>query len=342
MNDALFKPLSDFEEQEAEWLIEPIAPKGSVVVEGGDGGSGKTTLTCNIIAAISSGKRSALDPENVEREPGVVMYFAAEDSISKKLKKKLRIAGANMDNIILPDFANDKGGELQEYKFGTNALANIIYKYKPVLCVFDPLQAFLPPEVNMGSRNQMRNCLAPLAAIGEKTGTTFFIICHTNKRENAYGRNRLADSADLWDIARSVLIVGISVDGTRYISQEKNNYGEFAITKLFTIDDPGVIHIVGETNKRDRDFMQDSNRDKLITTRQDCRAWIKQELQSQPDYTMLSADLQNKAIEAGYSRKTFERAKTEMGKNGTKEIRNFTPGGNDGKWYTQLRPVMPE
>lgn len=30
------------------------------------------------------------------------------------------------------------------------------------------------------------------------------VICHTNKRKGAFGRDRIADSADLWDIARSV------------------------------------------------------------------------------------------------------------------------------------------
>ena len=341
MTNDLFKPLSEFEEQEPSWLIEDYVPTGAPTDIAGDGGVGKTTLICNIIGAASSGKPSALDPGGTHREPGTVMYFAAEDSIRKKLKRKLRIAGANMDNVILPDFANDRNGELQAYKFGTDALAQVIYRYKPVLCVFDPLQAFLPPEVNMGSRNQMRNCLAPLVAIGEKTGTAFIIVSHTNKRENAYGRNRLADSADLWDIARSVLIVGTTVDGTRYISQEKNNYGELATTKLFTIEDPGIIRIVGESNKHDRDFMQESAKDRQITTKQDCKDWIRAELKNHRDFVMPSEELQNKAAEAGYSKKTFQRAKAELGKNGSCEIRNFTDGGNSGKWYTQLRPVIP-
>lgn len=56
---------------------------------------------------------------------------------------------------------------------------------------------------------------------GEKYGTTFIIIVHTNKQVGLWGRKRIADSADIWDIARSVLIAGEANDGLRYISQEK-------------------------------------------------------------------------------------------------------------------------
>lgn len=60
----------------------------------------------------------------------------------------------------------------------------------------------------MGDRNAMRQCLEPLIGYGDKYGTTFLIIEHTNKQSGVYGRRRIADSADIWDISRSVLIVG--------------------------------------------------------------------------------------------------------------------------------------
>lgn len=81
----------------------------------------------------------------------------------------------------------------------------------------------------------MRNCLNPLIGLGEEYGTTFLIVVHTNKRQGVYGRNRIADSADVWDIARSVLITGAAKDNMRYLSHEKSNYGEPGRTVLYTI-----------------------------------------------------------------------------------------------------------
>lgn len=38
-----------------------------------------------------------------------------------------------------------------------------------------------------------------------------------------WGRKRIADSSDIWDIARSVLIAGEAGNNLRYLSQEKCN-----------------------------------------------------------------------------------------------------------------------
>ncbi len=87
----------------------------------------------------------------------------------------------------------------------------------------------------------MRDCMALSLAWGEECGTTFLIICHTNKRKGAYGRDRIADSADLWDVCRSVMMAGYTEEqGVRYLSNEKNNYEQLhGETILFTIDGDG-------------------------------------------------------------------------------------------------------
>ena len=107
-----------------------------------------------------------------------MLFLATEDSISKKLRKKLRKLGANLDNIFAPDPSLDVNGELRNLKFGSPALSGIIKKLKsPALCILDPVQGYVPADINMGSRNAMRDCLAPLAALGEETCCTFLVVC---------------------------------------------------------------------------------------------------------------------------------------------------------------------
>ena len=36
----------------------------------------------------------------------------------------------------------------------------------------------------------------------------FLIIEHANKQSGVWGRKRIADSADIWDISRSVIMAG--------------------------------------------------------------------------------------------------------------------------------------
>lgn len=164
---ALFKTLEDFPEEEAEWLIPGWIPAGQISVIAADGGIGKTTLWCHIIAALSNGSACILDPPGFTREPMRITFLTTEDSVRKKLRKKLRLAGADMKNIITPDFAGDRSGLLHKLKFGSQEMDKVLRHFHPALCIFDPVQGFTPPKVNMGSRNEMRDCMAPLIAIGE-------------------------------------------------------------------------------------------------------------------------------------------------------------------------------
>ena len=336
-----FKTLDTFDEEEATWLVPGWIPEGQITLMAADGGIGKTTLWCNLIAAISSGRRCILDPPDHTRTAQKVAFLTTEDSVRKKLKKKLRLAGANMSNVITPDFLADKDGVLRGLKFGTNEMERFIKHFRPSLCVFDPVQGFVPPDINMGSRNAMRDCMAPLISLGEETGTTFIVVCHTNKRKGAFGRDRIADSADLWDVSRSVMMAGYTEDqGIRYLSNEKNNYAELQETLLFTIDSDGQARAEGTSWKRDREYTQESAANVSAPKREDCKDWVLHEL-DEAGGAMPSKDMDDKATLAGYSFRTLRRAKEDLKKTG--EIKYFqTGGGKEKTWHIQKASVFTE
>lgn len=248
-------------EEEPEWLVRGHIPKYQVTAIVGDGGAGKTGTWCAIVAAVSSGKRPFLlgDPSGInliEGEPQKVLFFSAEDSYKYTLRRKLRKNGANLKNIKTIDVADER---FQNIKFDNPFLEQLIDKHRPALVVFDPVQAFVPPNIRMGERNAMRACLAPLIGYGEKYGCTFLIIVHTNKMSGVWGRKRMADSSDMWDLSRCVEMIGETGEpGIRYISQEKSNYGLLKPTVLFSIEDE-VIKYRGMSDKKDRDFVTDAN-----------------------------------------------------------------------------------
>lgn len=253
----IFQPIKEFEEVEPEWLIPKWIPKEQITVFASEGGVGKTSIVCNVAAAISSGGQCVLDQEDTEREPGRVLLMTTEDSISKKLRKQLRLAGANMENILAPSPKKDKEHAALKIKFGSPELEAMIRHFKPTLCIFDPIQGYIPPNVNMISRNAMRDCLAPLIPLGEETGCTFILVCHSNKKRGAFGRERISDSSDLWDIARSVMMAGYTDPHDkkiRYVSNEKNSYAETMQTILFSVGEDRQITFEGFSDKSDYDF----------------------------------------------------------------------------------------
>lgn len=305
-----FKPISEFEEQEAEWLVPGWLPVGQITLFSADGGTGKTSTACNIMANLSAGTPCILDPPGYERTPQKILLMTTEDSISKKIKRKLRLAGANEKNIIALDVSADKSGALRGVKFGSKAMSDVIRHCNPALCVFDPVQGFIPPEVNMGSRNAMRDCMAPLVGLGEDIKVASLVISHTNKRKGAYGRDRISDSADLWDIARSVIMSGYTDEqGIRYLSNEKNNYAQLQDTLLFSIDNEGQVKAEGSTWKRDREFMQEAATARNGPKREDCKDFILRTLEEFGG-SIKAKELEQKAGADGYSSRTLRRAKT--------------------------------
>ena len=337
---SLFKSLEDFPEEEAKWLIPGWIPAGQISVIAADGGIGKTTLWCHLIAALSNGITCILDPPGYNREPMKIMFLTTEDSVRKKLRKKLRLAGANMKNIITPDFVGDRSGMLHKLKFGSEELERVLRHFRPALCVFDPIQGFTPPHVNMGSRNEMRDCTAQLITIGEDINTTALIVCHTNKRKGASGRDRIADSADIWDIARSVLMAGFTEEqGIRYLSNEKINYAQLQETILFSIDSNEQIHKEGTSWRRDREYVMGAEQARSSPVREDCKAFIIKTLH-EAGGAMSTADLDKLATAAGYSFTAVKRAKQDLKKGGS--VKYFHTGGNAARvWHIQAL-VEPE
>lgn len=337
---ALFKTLEDFPEEDAEWLIPGWIPAGQISVIAADGGIGKTTLWCHIIAALSNGSTCILDPPGYTREPMRITFLTTEDSVRKKLRKKLRLAGADMKNIITPDFAGDRSGLLHKLKFGSQEMDKVLRHFHPALCIFDPVQGFTPPKVNMGSRNEMRDCMAPLIAIGEDINTTALIVCHANKRKGAYGRDRIADSADIWDIARSVLMAGFTEDqGIRYLSNEKNNYAPLQETILFSIDSDEQVHKKGTSWRRDREYVLGAEHSKSSPMREDCKAFLMKVIQ-EAGGAMPTADLEGKAKLAGYSFTAVRKAKQDLKKDGA--VKYFQTGSPKEKMWNIQALVEPE
>lgn len=301
--------MADAKEKEAEWHVPEYIPKRSITLTCGDGGSGKTTVLCGIAAGTSAGKKIFFDstPEEfVKYEPQKVLFLSSEDSIEYTLRARLRKAGANLDNIFSVSLQDESFGAI---KFNSLALERLIAEVRPGLVIFDPIQSFIPPEMQMGQRNAMRNCLNPLIGWGEKYGCTFIIVVHTNKKQSVFGRNRVADSADIWDIARSVLIVGQTQDGKRYLSHEKSNYGEPGATAIFDIED-GVAIFEEYSDKKDKDFVQERDFDtRQAPQRADAERFICDFLRSGKKPT---AELDEAAKAAGISNATLRRAKEQL------------------------------
>lgn len=322
-------------EKAAEWLITDYLPAYQITTLAGDGGAGKTTVWCAIAAAVSSGNPSflvedMLPPEFAQCEPRKVMFFSAEDSFEYTLKRRLRLNGAKLENIMSIDVADER---FKDIKFGSPFLESLIAKYRPDLIIFDPIQAFVPPDIRMGDRNAMRANLSPLIGYGERYSATSLIVVHANKQSAVWGRKRIADSADIWDISRSVIMAGETNEkGVRYLSHEKCNYSMTGETVLYSIEGEKVV-FKGYTQKKDKDFITEVD----YTTRQapqreEAKDFIIDFLK---DGEQEVCDLDEMAKVQGFSKGTLTRAKADLKKEGRIKYRS-TGQGNYKKHYVSI------
>ena len=335
--------LADVPMQSVAWLVPQLLPLGEVSLLGADGGTGKGIWQAQLIAYVTAGKTSGFFPLPPQ-QTGKVLLLAGEDDPGKVLKARLLAAGADMNRVLVLTADDYFGKTGQPLTLKDQALADFAAKAGPLLLIVDPLQSFLPSDVEMASRNQMRSALLPLRAIAAKQGCAVLIVMHSNKKQGVSDRKRLADSSDIWDMARSVLMMGRSnSDGKIYLSHEKSSYSRPQQTVLLHIEDVELDGVRtaqavfdGYTDKKDADFIKEP-RVRQAQTKEDTRDAILNVLAESRLGSMASPQLKSEVMrEIGCSEGTYNRAYGELVKSGkvTKHIIRQRDGRN--KWYSSL------
>ena len=329
--------VTDVERKQVEWLIPGYMPRRQITTIAGDGGTGKTTLECNITAAVTTGKHSILTADSMPKdwtgEPGKVLFLTGEDSFEYVLAEKLDKDGADLSKVFTVDIADPSFSDI---KFNSDVLQDLIIESNPALVIFDPIQSFVPPDIQMGWRNAMRQCLSPLVGIGKEYGPSFLIVCHTNKQKGSYGRKRLADSADIWDISRSVLIAGDTGEGgIKYLSHEKCNYGPLQQTLLYSLDGQRPI-FKGRSDLKDRDYTKEERAPQPSPARDEAKELIVDLLQ-ETGGQMKSAELLDAIKSMGISERTYKRARSELTKDKIIKSHRIGFGENGVNWVSLIQ-----
>lgn len=335
--------MGDVQTQAVQWLVPGLLPLGEISLLGADGGTGKGIWQAQLIAYVTTGKTSGFFPVPPPKT-GNVLVLTGEDDPGKVLKARYMAAGADVSKVFVlsSDEYFDRAGTILTLKDA--ALAEYAAKHDPALLVIDPLQSFLPADVEMSSRNQMRSALMPLRSISKRQNCAALISMHSNKKQGVSGRARLADSSDIWDIARSVLMMGRSKnDGKTYLSHEKSSYCAPQQTVLLHIEDTAVEGIPtaravfdGYTDKKDADFIEEK-RFRTAQTRDNTAAAILNTLAECRLGSMASNELRSAVTrETGCSQGTYNRAYGALVKSG--EIEKFQLNQKDGirGWFSRL------
>lgn len=341
--------LSQIQTAAVEWLIPGLFPRGELSVLGADGGTGKGLWQAQLIAHATTARESDFFPGSISK-PCRALIFSGEDDPAKVLRPRLLAAGADVEKVFVEtsDGFFRKNGCL--LSIDSELMAEIIRNTAPDLVIVDPYQAFLPMDVKMAERNQMRGATTPLRAVLRETNSAGLLVAHSNKKGSVAGRQRLADSADLWDASRCVVMMGRD-RGTKqvYVSNEKNSYAPECRTTLFTIEGATVEGVKtavavyqGTTDKKDYDFIMDKPT-RPAASKDEAKEAILSILTESQTGSMESDKLRLAVREdIGCSDTTFRRARDDLKADGNIEIKQIRLKDGVNKWYVVYRGAVNE
>lgn len=294
--------MSEVESKEISWLWYPFIPYGKLTIIQGDPGDGKTTLVLNIAAALSKGE--GLDEDMKPAEPLRIIYQTAEDGLADTVKPRLEKAEADCSNIFVIDETDASLSMLDE------RIEKAIVEKKAKLLILDPIQAYLGGKMDMNRANEARDMTKHLGQVAERTGCAIVLIGHMNKNSGGKVAYRGMGSIDFFAVARSVLLVGRvkGQENRRAMVQIKNNLAERGHGKSFLLTE-GIFQWQG-----DYDITEEELTGGFVskTSKQENAKELLRSL-SVITKEIPTSEIREKAIERGFSWRTMELVKKELG-----------------------------
>ncbi len=323
--------LSEVEPERVEWLWWPRIPLGKITVLDGDPGNGKSALSTDLAARLSTGRTF---PDGQECEAGGVVVMNAEDGLADTIRPRLDAAGGDPSRVLslatIP--VGEDGDERhlsipEDIPIMEEAIASIGAK----LLVIDPLMAFLSMNASSHKDQDVRRALAPLARMAERTGAAVLLVRHLNKAQGGSALYRGGGSIGIIGAARSGLLVGQHPEdeGLRVLAGQKSNLAPMPDSLAYRVveapNGAARIEYRGVTEVNANAVLHTPADPEERSATGEAMAFLRTELEDGP---MAATAVQERAAKAHISTSTLKRAKTNLGVKSVKE--------SDGSWTWHL------
>ena len=222
--------MADLPDRPQEWLWPGRIPRGAITLLCGDAGRGKSLVSLDVAARVSSGR--PWPGGGPAAQPGDVLLLSAEDSIGRTVRNRLVAQGADLSRVHylnsglwLP--AGEPFPEPTEASsiracttFGDvplrayRAVYRDAYQLKAALealpdcrlVVIDPMPAYLN-LIEVDHLEEARLCLAPLATFADHVGAAVVAVVHRDHSMRGPANRRQHPLRALVDMARAVYLI---------------------------------------------------------------------------------------------------------------------------------------
>ncbi|HUZ47325.1 MAG TPA: AAA family ATPase [Terriglobia bacterium] len=184
---AKMRTFSDIAPEPLLWLWPGRIPLGKLTLIAGDPGLGKSLLTVDIAARVSTG---ASYPDGAKPEQGPVIVLSAEDDAADTIRPRLDAAGADISRVHQLDAVRNvtADGKSAETEFNLErdvaALEDALRQTGARLVIIDPISAYLG-GTDSHANADVRGLLKPLAKLASKYKAAVIAVTHLRKSAGA-------------------------------------------------------------------------------------------------------------------------------------------------------------
>jgi RecA-family ATPase len=201
--------MSEVKPRPLRFLVDEYLPLGKLVLWAGDGGLGKSVMTLDLAACLTTG-RPCLGLDYPEGEPCDVLLISCEDDPEDTIAPRLLAAGADLGRVhFLQGVKQAKGKpapfSLLHYQQLEKTLAdNPTIK----LVVIDPAGAYIGGTgVDDHKDSELRSLLGPLCDLAARMGVTVLLIKHVTKGVTSKAVQKVSGSSGYINAVRAAYLI---------------------------------------------------------------------------------------------------------------------------------------
>jgi len=297
---------ADVKPQAVEWLWANRIAVGKLTLLVGDPGVGKSFLTLDMAARVSSGKPW---PDSGRRQKrGSVILLSAKDDLQDTIRPRLDAAGADVSRVVAVKSMDSLRKDLETLDEAVRETGNVR------LVVIDPLTAYLG-GVDSHKNAEVRSVLAPLAEMAASYRVAVVGVSHLNKATGGSAIYRTMGSLGFVAAAQAVwmAVKDREAEGRRLFLPAKANLSAEATGMAYKIvpsADPkvGLVEWEKDTIRVDVNELLTAEAEGRIgwgREREEAREWLTEVLK---DGKIKVSEVKTLAISEGHSWRTLRRA----------------------------------
>jgi putative DNA primase/helicase len=310
---AIVRKLADIELEEVTWIWPNFLADRKITIVDGMPGVGKSTLTSEIAARITTGTPF---PNGIERKPRDVVFIAVEDGVADTIKPRVAAAGGNEQHAHFIHIEQDGNEITPDLERHLECIKEAIQEIGNVgLLIIDPIMALLGNSVDSYRDQDVRKVTTPLARLALELNLAILIVRHPNKGSSNNALLRGGGSMAFIGSARVGWVIGKHPDNPdiRVLAISKSNIGTMKESLEFQLSNDETyncarVEWLGSSKLTADNLYEDQNLEEKNST-EDAVDWLTEFLK---DSGMDFPTIKREAAKYGITDKSLRRAREKL------------------------------